>query len=159
MFYEKLDTYKTIRDLTYYIGNIGVELKNGKQNREDEEIISYSYSDAKYIRKEMQVNNQDLYYLCVYINVFAGSEKELEYILNKVEGMMQAYGIITRRANFRQEQVFNACLPIMENRLEIKNASKRNVLTDGLIATYPFISSSICKFSISMRRKISLTRW
>ena len=66
MFYEKLDTYKTIRDLTYYIGNIGVELKNGKQNREDEEIISYSYSDAKYIRKEMQVNNQDLYYLCVY---------------------------------------------------------------------------------------------
>ena len=143
MFYEKLDTYKTIRDLTYYIGNIGVELKNGKQNREDEEIISYSYSDAKYIRKEMQVNNQDLYYLCVYINVFAGSEKELEYILNKVEGMMQAYGIITRRANFRQEQVFNACLPIMENRLEIKNASKRNVLTDGLIATYPFISSSI----------------
>ena len=143
MFYEKLDTYKTIRDLTYYIGNIGVELKNGKQNREDEEIISYSYSDAKYIRKEMQVNNQDLYYLCVYINVFADSEKELEYILNKVEGMMQAYGIITRRANFRQEQVFNACLPIMENRLEIKNASKRNVLTDGLIATYPFISSSI----------------
>ena len=143
MFYEKLDTYKTIRDLTYYIGNIGVELKNGKQNREDEDIISYSYNDAKYIRKEMQVNNQDLYYLCIYINVFADSEKELEYILNKVEGMMQAYGIITRRANFRQEQVFNACLPIMENKIEIRNASKRNILTDGLVATYPFISSSI----------------
>ena len=143
IFYERLDTYKTIRDLTYYIGNIGVELKSGKQNREDVDIISFSYSDAKYIRKEMQVNNQDLYYLCIYINVFAASEKELEYTLNKVEGMMQAYGIITRRANFRQEQVFRACLPIMENKIEIKNASKRNVLTDGLVATYPFISSSI----------------
>ena len=31
----------------------------------------------------------------------------------------------------------------MENRLEIKNASKRNILTDGLVATYPFISTSI----------------
>ena len=31
----------------------------------------------------------------------------------------------------------------MENKLEIKNASKRNVLTDGLVATYPFISTSI----------------
>ena len=143
IFYERLDTYKTIRDLTYYIGNIGVELKSGKQNREDVDIISFSYNDAKYIRKEMQVNNQDLYYLCIYINVFAASEKELEYTLNKVEGMMQAYGIITRRANFRQEQVFRACLPIMENKIEIKNASKRNVLTNGLIATYPFISSSI----------------
>ncbi len=143
IFYEKLDTYKTIRDLTYYIGNIGVELKSGKQNREDVDIMSYSYSDAKYIRKEMQVNNQDLYYLYIYIDVYADSEKELEYTLNKVEGIAQAYGIITRRANFRQEQVYQACLPIMENKIEIKNASKRNVLTDGLIATYPFISSSI----------------
>ena len=143
IFYEKLDTYKTIRDLTYYIGNLGVDIKYGKENREDSDIAAFSYNDAKYIRKEMQVNNQDLYYLCIYISVFANSEKELEYTLNKVEGMAQAYGIITKRANFRQEQVFLACLPIMENKIEIKNASKRNVLTDGLIATYPFISSSI----------------
>ena len=143
IFYEKLDTYKTIRDLTYYIGNLGVDIKYGKENREDSDIAAFSYNDAKYIRKEMQVNNQDLYYLCIYISVFANSEKELEYTLNKVEGMVQAYGIITKRANFRQEQVFLACLPIMENKIEIKNASKRNVLTDGLIATYPFISSSI----------------
>ena len=31
MFYEKQDTYKTIKDLTYYIGNSGVDLKYGKQ--------------------------------------------------------------------------------------------------------------------------------
>lgn len=143
MFYEKLDTYKTIKDLTYHIGNTGVDLKDGKQNREDIEIATFSYNDAKYIRKEMQVNNQDLYYLCMYVNVFADSEKELEYLLNKVEGLMQSYGIITRRANFREEQVYQACLPIMENKLEIKNASRRNVLTDGLVSTYPFISTSI----------------
>ena len=49
----------------------------------------------------------------------------------------------TRRANFRQEQLFLSCLPIMENNNDIKYATKRNVLTSGLIATYPFISSSI----------------
>jgi len=91
----------------------------------------------------MQINNQDLYYLSMYITVFSESIKELEYLINKVEGMLQSYGIISKHANFRQEQVFNACLPIMYNPNEIKNASKRNVLTDGLIATYPFISSSI----------------
>jgi type IV secretory pathway VirB4 component len=31
----------------------------------------------------------------------------------------------------------------MENSIEIKNASRRNVLTDGLTATYPFISNTI----------------
>ncbi len=36
-----------------------------------------------------------------------------------------------------------ACLPFMKNHEDIKEVSKRNVLTDGLVATYPFISSSI----------------
>ena len=89
IFYEKLDTYKTIKDLTYYIGNTGVDLKDGKQNREDIDIAAFSYSDAKYIRKEMQVNNQDLYYLYMYLTVFALNEKELEYLLNKVEGILR----------------------------------------------------------------------
>jgi len=143
IFYEKQDRYKTIKDLTYFIGNTGVNLKDGLNNIEDIDIASFSYNDAKFIRKEMQINNQDLYYLSMYITVFSESIKELEYLINKVEGMLQSYGIISKHANFRQEQVFNACLPIMYNPNEIKNASKRNVLTDGLIATYPFISSSI----------------
>ena len=49
----------------------------------------------------------------------------------------------SRRAYFRQEQTFKACLPIMENEKEIKNIAKRNVLTSSLVCTYPFISSSI----------------
>jgi len=31
----------------------------------------------------------------------------------------------------------------MINQNEIKNVSKRNILTSGLVSTYPFISSSI----------------
>ena len=32
VFYEKQDSYKTIRELTYHIGNVGVELKESNQN-------------------------------------------------------------------------------------------------------------------------------
>ena len=49
----------------------------------------------------------------------------------------------TIRAYFRQEQSFKAILPLMENSIDVKEASKRNVLTSGLLATYPFISSAI----------------
>lgn len=143
LFLEKQNTYKIIKDLTYFIGNTGVELKDGNENREDIDIAAFSYNDAKFIRKEMQINNQDLYYLYMYINVFSESEEELEILLNKVEGILQTNGMTTKRANFRQEQIFKACLPIMENSLDIKASSRRNVLTDGMVATFPFISSSI----------------
>ncbi len=143
IFYEKQDSYKTIKDLTYHIGNVGVELKEANQNRQDIDIASYTYNDAKYIRKEMQVNNEDLYFLYIYINLYSEDIKELEYNLNKIEGIAQSKGMQTRRANFRQEESFIASLPIMENKEIIKQATKRNILTSGLISTYPFISSTI----------------
>ena len=143
VFYEKQDPFKTIKDLTYHIGNVGVELKESNQNREDIDIAAFTYNDAKYIRKEIQVNNEDIYYLYTYISIYAESIKELEYYLNKIEGIAQSKGMQTRRANFRQEELFLSCLPIMENNNTIKDAARRNVLTSGLLATYPFISSTI----------------
>lgn len=143
IFYEKQDSYKTIKDLTYHIGNVGVELKESNENRQDIDIASYTYNDAKYIRKEIQVNNEELYFLYIYINIYAEDIKELEYNLNKIEGIAQSKGMQTRRANFRQEECFLAGLPILENKEIIKEAAKRNILTTGLLSTYPFISSTI----------------
>ena len=143
IFYEKQDSFKAIKDLTYHIGNVGVELKESNQNREDIDIAAFTYNDAKYIRKEIQVNNEDIYFLYIYISIYADSIKELEYYLNKIEGITQSKGMQTRRANFRQEELFLSCLPIMENNKSIKESAKRNVLTSGLLATYPFISSTI----------------
>lgn len=143
IFYEKQDSYKTIKDLTYHIGNVGVEIKEANQNRQDIDIASYTYNDARYIRKEMQVNNEDLYFLYIYITLYSENIKELEYNLNKIEGITQSKGMQTRRANFRQEECFLASLPILENKEIIKEAAKRNILTTGLISTYPFISSTI----------------
>ena len=143
IFYEKQDSYKTIKDLTYHIGNVGVELKESNQNREDIDIAAFTYNDAKFIRKEIQVNNEDIYYLYIYINIYAEDIKKLEYYLNKVEGIAQSKGMQTRRANFRQEEIFLSCLPLMKNDQSIKESAKRNILTSGLLATYPFISSTI----------------
>ena len=143
MFYEKKDSYKTIKELTYHIGNVGVDLKDSKENKQDIDIAAFTYNDAKYIRREMQINNEEMYYLYIYLNIFSKDIKQLEYLLNKVEGIAQTKGMQTRRAYFRQEQTFKSCLPIMENNIDVKEVTKRNVLTSGLIGTYPFISSSI----------------
>ena len=143
IFYEKLNTYKVIKDLTYHIGNVGVDLQNYSESRQDIDIAAFTYNDAKYIRKEIQLNNEDLYYIYIYLNVFSQDKRDLEYVLNKVEGILQSKGMQTRRAYFRQEQAFKSCLPFLHNDKDLKNAARRNVLTSGLLSTYPFLSSSI----------------
>ena len=143
MFYEKQDSYRVIKELTYHIGNVGLEVKSNHENRQDIDIATSIYGDAKYIRKEMQVNNEEIYYLYIYLLVYAEDIKELEYLVSKIEGISQSKGLQTRRANFRQEEVFKSCLPIMENNTLVKNVAKRNILTSSIVSTYPFISSSI----------------
>jgi len=143
IYYEKQDRYKTIKDLTYHIGNVGVDLENINKNRQDIDIAAYTYNDSKYIRKEMQVNNEDLYYIYIYINTFAEDKRELEYLLNKIEGLAQSKGMQTVRAYFRQEQSFLSGLPLMINDNDIKNVSRRNILTSSLVSTYPFMTTSI----------------
>ena len=143
IFYEKQDTYKTIKDLTYHIGNVGVDLREKNSNREDIEIAAFTYNDAKYIRKEIQLNNEELYYLYIYRNLCSNDKKELCYNIDKIEGILQSRGMQTKRANFRQEQLFLSCLPLLENNRDLKTVGKRNILTSGLVCTYPFMSSSI----------------
>jgi type IV secretory pathway VirB4 component len=48
-----------------------------------------------------------------------------------------------KKAYFRQEEGIIATFPFMENSKVIAEIAKRNVLTKGLVCTYPFISSSI----------------
>lgn len=143
LFYEKQDTSKAIKELTYNIGNVGVELKQSSENRQDIDIAAFTYNDAKYIRKEIQLNNEGIYFFYIYLNIFSKDKKELEYNLDKIEGILQSKGLQTRRTNFRQEQIFTSCLPLFDNNEDLKQVGKRNILTSGLISTYPFLSSSI----------------
>ncbi len=143
IFYEKQDKYKVIRDLTYHIGNVGAELRDIKENNQEIDVAAFTYQDAKYIRKELQINNEDLYFLYIYIEIFNENKKELEIQLNKIEGICNGTGLATRRATFRQEQAFLCTMPFFQNPETIKHAVKRNVLSSSLVSTYPFISSTI----------------
>lgn len=143
MFYEKGDKIKALKEISYNIGNVGVELNQFNENRQDMDIALFTYNDAKYIRKEIQIDGEEIYFLYIYLSIFSRDKKELEHNLDKVETILQSKGMQTKRANFRQEQLFLSCLPLAENNSELKKVGKRNILTKGLISTYPFISSSI----------------
>ena len=143
IFYEKLDSSKVIREITYHIGDMSGALKTVSQNQQDIDIIKSSCEDAKYIRKQMQVNKEELYYLCMYSLVYSDSLEELKFNLERLEGICASMGLQTRRALFRQDQIFNAMLPIAKNNKDIKQSAARNVLTETLSSTYPFISSEL----------------
>ena len=144
MFYEKQSTSEVIKKITFNIGNTGSELKESKNNQSDLEIISTSYNDAKYIRKQLQIANEDLYYLYIYISVYADSLDNLNNDIQKIESIASGIGMKTRKALFRQKEIFDTVMPFLKNENTVKKYYKRNVLTSGIVGTYPFVSNELC---------------
>ena len=57
MFYEKKDTYKILKDLTYNIGNVSVDLENSNKNRQDIDLVEFTYDDASNLYVILQEEN------------------------------------------------------------------------------------------------------
>lgn len=144
IFYEKQNTSEVIKKITYHIGNTGSEIKNSNENQSDSELMCEAYNDGKYIRRQLQLNGEELYYLYIYISIYGYSEKELENDIRKLEGIANGIGLKTRRAIFRQMDVFEVNTPILSNSKSLKEFSKRNVLTSGVVSTYPFLLNELC---------------
>ncbi len=143
MYYEKQNSYDVIKELTYNIGSAGATIKTSSDNQQDIDILGNTYNDAKYIRKQLQVGEEELFYLTIYIGTYAESTEVLERNLQRLESLALGNGLTTIRANYRQEQSFYSVLPLLHNDNEVKRMCARNVLTSGLVSTYPFVSNEL----------------
>lgn len=143
IYIEKNNQYKIIKEIARNIGNTTVDLEKINNSRIDIDIAKSSLEDAKYIRKEMQLNNQQLLYFYTYITTYSKNKEELKNQINKIEEILQNSGLKSKKSYFRQEQAILANLPLNKNNNDIKKAVKKNILTDGIRGTYPFITSTI----------------
>ena len=143
IYIEKNNQYKIIKEIAKNIGNTTVDLEKINNSRIDIDIAKSSLEDAKYIRREMQLNNQQLLYFYTYITTYSKNKEELKNQINKIEEILQNSGLKSKKSYFRQEQTILANLPLNKNNYDIKRAVKRNILTDGIKGTYPFRTSTI----------------
>jgi len=126
------------------IGETGAKRKAIGENQSDVDIVDTSLGHAKYMRQQMNLNNEDPYYLYILVSVYAESREKLEDRLKSIESKLGAKDIVSRRADFRHESGFIACLPLHQLSPDLKNATRRNALTKGIASTYPFCSFEFC---------------
>lgn len=143
IFLEKKDKYKAIKELTYYITNSGASIKDSFQNSQDIDLVSFSYNDAKYIRKELQVNNEELYNIHTYFTIAETNPEKLKTSLLRLENLCTLSGLYSRKTYFRQLDSFKTSLPLAYNPNILKNISKRNILSSSTPITFPFIFSTL----------------
>jgi type IV secretory pathway VirB4 component len=144
LYYEPIEKGRLIKELTQMIGFTTVTRRNIGENQSDVDIIETSIDHARYMRQQMQTENEDPYYLYILVSVYAETKEQLMDKLRSVEAKMDSMDITGRKADYRHENGFKATLPLHQITPDLKKSTARNALTTGLATTYPFVSSEFC---------------
>ena len=114
---------------------------NGVQDTStDYEELANSIQAGYYIKNGLANNNEDLFYMSVFISISAKTLDEMLWRKQQIVDMMKSMDIQISDCRFQQEAALRSVMPFLYIEPHLEKKSKRNVLTGGAASTYMFTS-------------------
>ena len=108
--------------------------------RQDYEELDSAITSGLYLKDVMNRQGEDFYYMHTLIEVVADDPDTLEQRVTAVEKLCVSVDMIARRCDYASEQGFFSTLPLVALDADIERKSRRNALTTGVAAAFPFVS-------------------
>lgn len=108
--------------------------------RQDYEELDSAITSGLYLKDVMNRQGEDFYYMHTLIEVVADDPDTLEQRVTAVEKLCVSADMIARRCDYANEQGFLSTLPLVALDGDIERKSRRNALTTGVAAAFPFVS-------------------
>ena len=108
--------------------------------RQDYEELDSAITSGLYLKDIMNRQGEDFYYMHTLIEVVADDPDTLEQRVTAVEKLCVSVDMIARRCDYANEQGFLSTLPLVALDADIERKSRRNALTTGVAAAFPFVS-------------------
>ena len=119
-------------------------MRDVEDTRTDFEEMDDAISSGFYIKEKMNREGEEFYYMHTIIEVAAPDEETLESRIREVKNRCTSLGLYIRRADWNHEQCFKSILPLNYIDADIEKRTRRNVLTFGVAAAFPFSSYELC---------------
>ena len=108
--------------------------------RQDFEELGDAIGAGLYLKEGMNREGQDFYYMHTLIEVIADDPDTLEQRVTAVETLCVASDMLAKRCEYKHEAAFLSFLPLLISDPDIERKSRRNALTSGVAASFPFAS-------------------
>ena len=108
--------------------------------RQDFEELDSAINSGLYLKDVMNRQGEDFYYMHTLVEVTADDPETLEQRVTAVEKLCVSIDMIARRCDYQNEQAFLSALPLLALDADVERKSRRNALTSGVAAAFPFAS-------------------
>jgi len=131
---------KTIDKVAQRIRLYRTKMKDVQDTSTDYEELTNSIQAGYYIKNGLANNNEDLFYMTVFISVSAKTLDEMLWRKQQIVDMMKSMDMQLSDCRFQQEAALRSVMPFLYIEPHLEKKSKRNVLTSGAASTYMFTS-------------------
>lgn len=143
VFVQKQDTLKVLKDITYNISNSKAETNTINNNQIDIDVIDKLTDDAKKLRYQIQINNEQVYNIYTFITLRNYNKNELLHMLRTFRSILYSKMFVTNILNFRHLEGYIATLPINNLNDSISKNNYINMTTSNVVNMFPFYTNSI----------------
>lgn len=138
---KKQNTMDILKKLSYQISYFGTEIRDINKNQIDADILEISKDDAKNLRKDIQINNEEVYQVFFYITFF---HEDLNKLFNQIklfQSKLYSKQIISNITNFRHLNSYIKTLPYLD--INKNDTNYKFVTTNSIANMFPFYTKSI----------------
>ncbi len=140
---RKQDNMKVLKELTYYISSSGSEIKTSNKNQIDIDLLTKVKEDAKELRKQIQINEQEIFFVNIIITFYSENKQKLFEIIKEFQSIIYSKNLNSNIANFRHLDAYLLNLPLNKNKEKILELNERNFTTNSISNMFPFYTKSI----------------
>ena len=143
IYIQKQDTYKILKELMRFISISKSEIKTAKSSQIDIDLMTKSNDDANALRKEIQINNQEIFYTNFILTFYSQSKDNLLKILKRFQSKLYSKQLYSKIANFRQLDEYLLSLPLNRKGNDLLKQNYKNFTTNALSNIFPFYTKTI----------------
>ena len=145
-----VDLFTEKQNKSRYLERIGRHIRWNNSKVRDVSSSTSEYDDLSsailsgFYLKSGLGSSQDFYYISMLLTISSDDLKELRRKKEEFETFLKSYDIETGDCDYEQKRALLSYLPLCRLDRKIYRRAKRNILTSGLSACYPFTSYEMC---------------
>lgn len=127
-----------LKKITRFVSESAAEIRTIKKNQIDVELLEMNKKEAEEIKKEIQVNNEEVFLIELCLGISGKSEQEVEAKSTALKNRLYSKGMILRPAFFNQKEVYKSMLPLLIDRNLLSSTLSNVLLTSSFAILFPF---------------------
>lgn len=140
MFFYFIPTAPVLKQLQRKVGILLAEIEEEREKglpRDPQKEIALK--NVEQLRDDLTQGTEHYFQFSLYVTLYASSEKELDSLTERIEGIFGSLQTYTKRAFYQTEQGFNSTLPFGLDELLVGF----NMQTSACASSFPFISADL----------------